>query len=208
MCSFAATSRDYLSQEHGIDVDVLSQKDVIERALIFWSVLQSHTDRFYSYYYIQEKKLVGKASLLRKIILSKESSKATAQELERNEYKEMFNGLPGKDTAIRHMHNLKKEVNSLNRFLEVTKKSHTQILEKYNLIHCEDVIQREVDELEKTHTFWDGSRLEVLMTLIDDCISTTSSSGSTRTRRFSMLGFRKLKGAISSHLPFYLALFS
>jgi FtsZ-binding cell division protein ZapB len=193
-------TRDYLSQEHGIDIVVLSQKDVIEQEKVFWSVLQSHTDRFYSYYHIQEKSFVGKASVLQKIILSKKLFKSTSgQETQRKEYNRLFNGLPDKRTAINHIRVLKREISSLNRFLEVNKTAHTQILEQYNLIHCEDVVQREIDELEKTHSFWDGSRLKALIDLIDECSVSTTSTSSTNGPG-NIFSFRKLQVGLSYYL--------
>jgi hypothetical protein len=81
----------------------------------------------------------------------------------------------------------------------VNKTAHTQILEQYNLIHCEDVVQREIDKLEKTHSFWDGSRLKALIDLIDECSVSTTSTSSTNGPG-NIFSFRKLQVGLSYYL--------
>lgn len=193
MLCYATNEQEYLLRQHGIDFAVLSQKHVIERDSCFWTVLQSHTDRFYWYYNDQEESIVQKASLLRKVASSDERSAEEKEDLGTS-YNKYFGGFPQTTTAIPKLYTLKKEINDLKKFLELNKNAHTKILEMYSEINSEDVLQTEVKELEKTHSFWNGSRLEVLMEFIDESIQQIHKkirdevTRKSSRRRFSITG--------------------
>lgn len=64
---------------------------------------------------------------------------------------------------------LKTRVTTLEIFLEGNKKAHKDILDRYCCKHnIDDIYEEEIEELMKTHYFWEGQSLRNLKDSIDD----------------------------------------
>lgn len=67
---------------------------------------------------------------------------------------------------------LKTRVTTLEIFLEGNKKAHKDILDRYCCKHnIDDIYEEEIEELMKTHHFWEGQSLKNLKDSIDDVTS-------------------------------------
>lgn len=64
---------DDFHRKYGIDVEYLTQEEVVKYKQSFWNVAQCQTDRLYCFYYKQEDSMVQRASHLRRVILGKEN---------------------------------------------------------------------------------------------------------------------------------------
>lgn len=201
------TNEEALLPDYGIDYKSLSKHSVISDETRFFMLLQCHTDRLYSFYFGQERDFLKRASLLRRHIFYAKTSKDVDCPLDNNtssrgifHYQDVKvrrrdstvanqGGTGHARGVLYQLFALKKEAKSLKRFLELNREAYSKILEEYGDLHNEkDVFENELEELLKTHCFWDGERVSVLLELIDDTIALAQKkmSSSQLGKRFSL----------------------
>ena len=197
------TNEEALLPDYGVDYKSLSKHSTISDETRFFMLLQCHTDRLYSFYFGQERDFLKRASLLRRHIFYTKTSKdedcpldnSTSSsrifhyqdvKVRRRDSTVANQGGSGHARGVLYqLFALKKEVKSLKRFLELNREAYSKILEEYGDLHDDgDVFENELEELLKTHCFWDGERVSVLMELIDDTIALAQKKMSSK--RFSL----------------------
>ena len=200
------TNEEALLPDYGVDYKSLSKHSTISDETRFFMLLQCHTDRLYSFYFGQERDFLKQASLLRRHIFYTKTSKDVDCPLDNStSSRRIFHyqdvKVRRRDSTVANqggtghargvlyqLFTLKKEVKSLKRFLELNREAYSKILEEYGDLHDDrDVFENELEELLKTHCFWDGERVSVLLELIDDTIALAQKkmSSSQVGKRFS-----------------------
>lgn len=132
------------SKNNGIDTDVLFEEKVIANERCFWSLLQSHSDRF-NYFYYDEETLINKA----------------------------LSRLERKQESIRHqdmlilLSSVRERVSWLLEFISYNLELFATAVRTFDKHHDLETFGEEMDYFRSTYSFVDGQRLHSIMSYID-----------------------------------------
>ncbi|GFH50082.1 predicted protein [Chaetoceros tenuissimus] len=132
------------SKNNGIDTDVLFDEKVIANERCFWSLLQSHSDRF-NYFYYDEETLINKA----------------------------LSRLERKQESIRHqdmlisLSSVRERVSWLLEFISYNLELFATAVRTFDRHHDLETFDEEMDYFRGTYSFVDGQRLHNIISYID-----------------------------------------
>ena len=132
------------SKNKGIDTDILFEEKVIANERCFWSLLQSHSDRF-NYFYYDEETYINKA----------------------------LTRLERKQESIRHedvlilLSSVRERVSWLLEFISYNVELFATSVRTFDKHHDLETFDEEMDYFRSTYSFVDGQRLHSIIRHID-----------------------------------------
>lgn len=135
------------SKNNGIDTDLLFKEKVIGNERCFWSLSQSHSDRFHYFYYDEESIIKKDLSVL----------------------KEKIKPLSYEDILIL-LGSVRERVIWLLKFISYNVELFAASVRTFDKHHNLETFDEEMDYFHSTYSFVDGQRLQCIISYIDEWI--------------------------------------
>ena len=168
-----------------IDVDFLCRDEIIGNKNPFWCLLQSTTDQLYYDYFRLEKQILKHATNTQFEFYDDgeqvEESPNKAHSARRKSLTLPFlttksiTDAPHQKAVIERMKRLKGTVHSFLSQTRKNRESYIEVLRAYDERYNTDCEEEELEDLERTHIFLRGERLECLIEVIDEVLEQLSS---------------------------------
>lgn len=169
-----------------IDVEFLCKDEIIGNKNPFWCLLQSTTDQLYYDYFRLEKQILKHATNIQVQFYDDgeqvEESSNKAPTTRRKSLTLPFltttksiTDIPHQKAAIERMKRLKGIVHTFLSQTRKNRENYIEVLRAYDKRYNTDCEEEELEELERTHIFLNGERLETLTEILDKVLEQLSS---------------------------------
>jgi hypothetical protein len=175
-----------LSNMKNIDVEFLCKDEIIGNKNPFWCLLQSTTDQLYYDYFRLEKQILKHATNIQFQFYDDgeqvEESSNKAPTTRRKSLTLPFlttsksiTDIPHQKAVIERMKRLKGTVHTFLSQTRKNRENYIEVLRAYDKRYNTDCEEEELEELERTHIFLNGERLETLIEILDEVLEQLSS---------------------------------
>ena len=161
---------EHVHKKHGIDIDALMLKDVINNEKCFWNIAQCQTDRLNYFYNHEEKRIAKIIFLSHKTIISQDldSSDRSLTPSDRD-------GSSRRLSALADLENLVLQIQDLMGFLESSRVKFYEIVEKFDERHNSNTASAEIETFESTYQFMDNDRLQRLKVHVEKLVDSSTA---------------------------------